>query len=79
MEIEKESEKVNRLSLETLELSSRTFHALRRVSIFTVGDALKMIELDKRSPRLHIPNFGKKGYEELITKMRKNGYLEQVK
>ena len=76
MEIEKDVDK-SQIPLELLGLSSRTLHALHRVGIRTVDDVLKMLELNKRLPKFPIPNFGKKGHEELIAKLCEKGYVQQ--
>lgn len=67
----------SKTALTSLGLSTRTLQALRRVGIITVDDALKMLEQARRSPQLHIPNFGEKARDELVAKLRQKGYTAE--
>lgn len=57
------------LTLEELNLSVRSFNALKRAGINTVGDIISMTEEDF----IRIRNFGKRSYDEIIGILEKMG------
>ncbi len=68
------SEETN-LPLDSLGLSPRVLHALQRIGINTIGDAVRIVELRNRIPMFYIPNYGKKSHEELVSKLKGKGVL----
>lgn len=62
--------KAQRMSLEELNLSNRTYNCLRRVGVKTVADILKMDYLQISS----IKNLGKRSLSELIGVLESNGF-----
>ena len=59
------------VSVERLELSSRTLNCLKRASIDKIGQILEM----KRSELLQIRNFGEKSLDELYSRLREMDLL----
>jgi DNA-directed RNA polymerase subunit alpha len=61
--------------IEELDLSVRVFNSLKRTGITTIGDVLDMLD---RGPdaMLAIRNFGEKSLDELVTKLKEKGYLD---
>jgi DNA-directed RNA polymerase subunit alpha len=51
------------------------FNSLKRTGITTIGDVLDMLD---RGPdaMLAIRNFGEKSLDELVTKLKEKGYLD---
>lgn len=60
--------------IEQLDLSLRTFNALKRTNITTVGEVLDMLERGTDA-MLAIRNFGDKSLEELLTKLAEKGHV----
>ncbi len=61
--------------IENLDLSVRVFNSLKRTGITTVGEVLELLEKGDEAV-MSIRNFGEKSLEELRSKMREKGYLE---
>lgn len=61
--------------IENLDLSVRVFNSLKRTGITTVGEVLDLLEKGDEAV-MSIRNFGEKSLEELVTKMRDKGYLQ---
>lgn len=61
--------------IENLDLSVRVFNSLKRTGITTVGEVLELLDKGDEAV-MSIRNFGEKSLEELRTKMREKGYLE---
>jgi DNA-directed RNA polymerase subunit alpha len=62
--------------IENLDLSVRVFNSLKRTGITTVGEVLELLEKGDEAV-MSIRNFGEKSLEELVTKMKEKGYLEE--
>jgi DNA-directed RNA polymerase alpha subunit len=62
------------MDFDVLNLSVRVRNAIRRTGITTIGDVLDMLD---RGPdaMLAIRNFGDKSLDELLSKLREQGYL----
>ncbi len=80
--IAEEEEEASRLTsemietpIENLDLSVRVFNSLKRTGITTVGEVLELLEKGDEAV-MSIRNFGEKSLEELRTKMREKGYLD---
>ena len=60
--------------LEALDLGVRSYNALKRVGITTIGEVLEMLN---RGPdaMLAIRNFGEKSVDELVQQLKAKGYL----
>ncbi len=60
--------------IETLDLGVRSYNALKRVGITTIGEVLEMLN---RGPdaMLAIRNFGEKSVDELVQQLKAKGYL----
>ena len=65
------SAKEYNVSVESLELSSRTLNCLKRASLDKVGQILEL----KRADLLQIRNFGEKSLAELYDRLRGNDLL----
>lgn len=81
-EIAQEEEESSRLTsemietpIENLDLSVRVFNSLKRTGITTVGEVLELLEKGDEAV-MSIRNFGEKSLDELQTKMREKGYLD---
>lgn len=81
--IAEEEEEASRLTsemietpIENLDLSVRVFNSLKRTGITTVGEVLELLEKGDEAV-MSIRNFGEKSLEELRTKMREKGYLDE--
>ncbi len=62
--------------IEELDLAVRAFNCLKRANIFSVGDVME--RLTKGSDEmLAIRNFGQKSLEELIVRLKENGFLPE--
>jgi DNA-directed RNA polymerase subunit alpha len=77
--VEEESPVSNELydvPIEELDLAVRAFNCLKRAEIFTVGDVME--RLSKGSDEmLAIRNFGQKSLEELVVRLKENGFLPE--
>jgi len=62
--------------IENLDLSVRVFNSLKRTGITTVGEVLELLEKGDEAV-MSIRNFGEKSLEELVTKMKEKGYLQE--
>ncbi len=62
--------------LEELDLSVRVFNSLKRAGVTTVGEVLDMLGKGEDA-MLSIRNFGEKSLDELLTKMREKGFLQE--
>jgi DNA-directed RNA polymerase subunit alpha len=60
--------------IETLDLGVRSYNALKRVGITTIGEVLEMLN---RGPdaMLAIRNFAEKSVDELVQQLKAKGYL----
>src|SRR5260221_12515800 len=60
--------------IETLDLGVRSYNALKRVGITTIGEVLEMLD---RGPdaMLAIRNFGEKWLDELVERLKEKAYL----
>jgi DNA-directed RNA polymerase subunit alpha len=81
--IAEEEEEASRLTsemietpIENLDLSVRVFNSLKRTGITTVGEVLELLEKGDEAV-MSIRNFGEKSLEELRSKMREKGYLDE--
>ncbi len=62
--------------IEDLDLAVRAFNCLKRAEIYSVGDVME--RLSKGSDEmLAIRNFGQKSLEELIARLKENGFLPE--
>ncbi|MGD8752791.1 MAG: DNA-directed RNA polymerase subunit alpha [Anaerolineales bacterium] len=61
--------------IENLDLSVRVFNSLKRTGITTIGQVLELLEKGDEAI-MSIRNFGEKSLQELTTKMKEKGYLE---
>ena len=62
--------------LEELDLSVRVFNSLKRAGVTSVGEVLDMLGKGEDA-MLSIRNFGEKSLDELLTKMREKGFLQE--
>lgn len=65
-----EEDRAYNISVEELELSVRSYNCLKRANINTLGDLLRMSDIDL----MNIKNFGKKSAEEVLDKLESMGY-----
>jgi DNA-directed RNA polymerase subunit alpha len=68
------SRQVYDTQIESLELSVRAYNCLKRAGITRVGEILDKLAKGQ-SELLAIRNFGKKSFDELLTKLRDKGFL----
>lgn len=61
--------------IENLDLSVRVFNSLKRTGITTVGEVLELLEKGEDAV-MSIRNFGEKSLEELQSKMREKGFVQ---
>ena len=62
--------------IETLDLTVRAYNGLKRVGITVVGEVLEMLErIPDQIP--HIPNFGEASLQELVRRLKEQGWLPQ--
>jgi DNA-directed RNA polymerase subunit alpha len=62
--------------IENLDLSVRVFNSLKRTGITTVGEVLELLEKGDEAV-MSIRNFGEKSLEELVSKMKEKGYIDE--
>lgn len=65
-----EEDKAYNVSVEELELSVRSYNCLKRANINTLGDLLRLSDIDL----MNIKNFGKKSAEEVLDKLESMGF-----
>jgi DNA-directed RNA polymerase subunit alpha len=61
--------------IENLDLSVRVFNSLKRTGITTIGQVLELLEKGDEAI-MSIRNFGEKSLQELTSKMKEKGYLD---
>jgi len=79
-EVEKEGipARVYEMPIEELGLSIRAYNCLKRAGITRVGEILERLQKGEEEI-LAIRNFGRKSLEELMTRLREKGLLEEMR